>query len=376
MSSSRVSAKQRMITGVLDRVPEASERVVARARAEMPDYARLSATTVVRSTESILERLARALHESRPLLADDLNAIRDFGETRARQGISLADVQNGWRIAVREILAELTAAAHAGKVPDRVLLESITDLLDLVDQASIAFSSAHREVEIALARHDEQFRAEITRALLLGTIGPAELQIRAQQLGLDVDGEYRAYRSRPDEGPTVPALQGISTMRGFATTVDGDLAGFVENSSRLEGSRLIAYGPATRIADLDRSFRLATRVLATAQLFDLTGPLDLDRVGLLPAIAADTELGAELVRRYLDPLGPGEAARTLIDTAECFLDTGMRVDATAERLIVHPNTVRYRLSRFEELAATDLRGAGTALQVWWAIQHRRATGHD
>ncbi|MEV0467218.1 helix-turn-helix domain-containing protein [Nocardia tengchongensis] len=376
MSSTRAAAKQRMITLVLDNSPEMAQRVVARARAEMPVYARLSATTIARSTESILERLARALLDSRPLHAEDLSALREFGETRARQGVSLADVQSGWRIAVREILAELTSAAHTSKVADRVLLESITDLLDLVDQASISFSSAHREVEIAQARHDEQFRAEFTRALLLGTLGPAELQIRAQQLGLDTEGEYRAFRSRPDEDAASAALQGItsrfSTVRGFVTTVDGDLAGFVENSTPT-GSRLIAYGPATRLTDLDRSFRLATRVLATAQLFGLSGPLDLDRVGLLPAIAADTELGAELAHRYLDPLGDGEAARTLIETAAQFLDAGMRVDVTAERLTVHPNTVRYRLARFEELANTDLRSAGTALQVWWAIQHRRAT---
>ncbi|MFF0609770.1 PucR family transcriptional regulator [Nocardia tengchongensis] len=379
MSSTRAAAKQRMITLVLDHSPEMAQRVVARARAEMPVYARLSATTIARSTESILERLARALLDSRPLHSEDLSALREFGETRARQGVSLADIQSGWRIAVREILAELTSAAHTGKVADRVLLESITDLLDLVDQASIAFSVAHREVEIAQARHDEQFRAEFTRALLLGTVGPAELQIRAQQLGLDTEGEYRAFRSRPDEDAASGALQGItsrfSTVRGFVTTVDGDLAGFVENSTPT-GSRLVAYGPATRLTDLDRSFRLATRVLATAQLFGLSGPLDLDRVGLLPAIAADTELGAELAHRYLDPLGDGEAARTLIETAARFLDAGMRVDATAERLTVHPNTVRYRLARFEELAGTDLRSAGTALQIWWAIQHRRATtGH-
>ncbi|MGW4352233.1 PucR family transcriptional regulator [Nocardia sp. NPDC004582] len=378
MTATRSAAKQRMISRVLDHSPEMAQRVVERARAEMPVYGRLSAATIVRSTESILARLARALLDSRPLDAEDLSALGEFGETRARQGVSLADIQNGWRIAVREILAELTAAAAACKVADRVLLESITDLLDLVDQASIAFSAAHREVEIALARHDEQFRAELTRALLLGVLGPAELQIRAQQLGLDLQCEYQAFRTRPEENAASLVPHGItprlSAARGFVTTVDGDVAGFVEKSSKLAGSRVIAYGPPVRLEDLDRSFRLATRVLATAQLFGLTGPLDLDRVGLLPAIAADTELGAELARRYLEPLGDTDSARTLVDTAACFLDAGMRVDATAERLTVHPNTVRYRLSRFEELAGVDLRSAGAALQVWWAIQHRRAVG--
>uniref|UniRef100_UPI0005945B65 PucR family transcriptional regulator n=1 Tax=Nocardia concava TaxID=257281 RepID=UPI0005945B65 len=346
-----------------------------------PGYAGLSRPTIARSTEAILDRLARALLDAHPLTADDLTALRKFGETRARQGVSLADIQNGWRMAVREMLAEMTAAGRASRVSDRVLLELTTDLLDLVDQATIAYGAGHREVELALARHDEQFRADFTRALLLGALAPADLQIRAQQLGLDIDREYRAYRTRLDSDPDSTALQGISPpgtmLSAFATTIDGDITGFVENSSaefssRPADSAPIAYGPATRLPELDRSFRLATRILATARLFDLTGPLDLDRVGLLPAVAADTDLGAEFARRYLDPLGHTDSARTLIDTAECFLDAGMRVDTTAERLIVHPNTVRYRLTRFEELTGTDLRSAGTALQVWWAIQHLRA----
>ncbi|WP_067720835.1 PucR family transcriptional regulator [Nocardia yamanashiensis] len=381
MSAHRPTAKQRMIGRVLDRLPEVTARVVARARAEMPGYAELSAVTIARSTETILTRLAHALLDAHPLTPDDLAAIRDFGETRAHQGISLAEIQNGWRIAIREILAELTAAARAAKTADRLLLDMTTDLLDLVDQATIAYSAGHRDVEIALARNDEQFRADFTRALLLGTLSPADLQVRAQQFELDPEGEYCAYRARiPADEPTPVVSQrkkrSVQPSRPFTTTIDGDLAGFVEITRRTETPTPIAYGPPTRLADLDRSFRLATRILTTAQLFDLPGPLDLDHVGLLPAIAADTDLGAELARRYLDPLGHTETAQTLIATTACFLDTGMRVDTTADRLVVHPNTVRYRLSRFEELTATNLRSAGTALQIWWAIQYRRATSHD
>lgn len=375
--SSNAAAKRRMITRVRDRLPEVTRRVVARVRVDMPAYASISAPTIAHDTGAILERLAAALLDAHPLTDEDLAAIRGYGETRAHQGISLSDIQNGWRFAVREMLAELTAAARVNKVPDRLLLEWTTDLLDIVDTATTAYTAGHREVELALARHDEQFRAEFTRAVLLGALGPADLQIRAQQLGLDPDGEYRAFRAPIEQSSASPVSQGfptaIAAFRSFTTTIDGDSAGFVEVSKPPERTELIAYGPATRLADLDRSFRLATRILATGHLFELAGPLDLDRVGLLPAVAADTDLGAELARRYLGPLGHGEAAHTLIATAECFLDTGMRVDTTAERLIVHPNTVRYRLTRFEELTTTDLRSAGTALRVWWAIQHRHAT---
>ncbi|WP_431957182.1 PucR family transcriptional regulator [Nocardia lijiangensis] len=368
MSRRPTTAERRVVARVRHRSPELVERVVARARAEMSAYAPLPAPTIAAATASIVDRLLTALHDGHPLTAEDLTALRAFGEIRARQGVSLADVQNGWRIAIREILAELTEASGESQVADRTLLRLTTALLDLVDAAVVPYSAGHRDVEIAAARHDEQFRAEFTRAVLLGTLGPADLRIRAQQLGVDPELEYRAYRARADQ----PLAAGrITAPSGFVTTVDGDIAGFVEKSRSPGGHGVVGLGTPTRLEDLARSFRLAGRMLATAQLFGRTGIVDLDSVGLLPAIAADTDLGAELVRRYLAALGGGESARTLVDTVEAYLDTGLRIEATAERLVVHPNTVRYRLGRFEELTGAELRAAHTALQVWWAIQYRK-----
>ncbi|MEU2255047.1 helix-turn-helix domain-containing protein [Nocardia xishanensis] len=369
MSKLSTAAERRAVARVRRRAPELVDRIVARARAEMSAYAPLPAATIAASTASIVDRLLTALHDGAPMASEDLAALREFGEIRARQGVSLADVQNGWRIAVREILAELSAAAGEGEAADRTLLRLTTALLDLVDAAVVPYSAGHRDVEIAAARHDEQFRAEFTRAALLGTLGPADLRIRAQQLGVDPEIEYRAYRARADESRN--AGRNIAP-RGFVTTVDGDIAGFVEKSRSPGGHGIVGLGPPARLEDLARSFRLAGRMLTTAQLFGRTGTVDLDSVGLLPAIAADTDLGAELVRRYLASLGDGESVRTVVDTVEAYLDTGMRVEATAERLVVHPNTVRYRLGRFEELTGADLRVAHTALQVWWAIQYRKA----
>lgn len=334
----------------------------------MSAYAPLPAATIATSTASVVDRLLDALHDGHPLTSGDLAVLREFGEIRARQGISLAEIQNGWRIAVREILAELTEAAATSGVADRTLLQLITALLDLVDAAVVPYSGGHRDVEIAAARHDEQFRAEFTRAVLLGTLGPGDLRIRAQQLGVDPEAEYRAYRAGAEDSPDPAAPLPAS---GFVTTVDGDVAGFVEKSRSPGVGGVVGLGPPTRLEDLARSFRLAGRVLVTARLFGRTGIVDLDSVGVLPAIAADTDLGAELVRRYLASLGGGESARTIVDTVEAYLDTGLRVEATAERLVVHPNTVRYRLSRFEELTGADLRAAHTALRVWWAIQYRK-----
>ncbi|WP_194853032.1 CdaR family transcriptional regulator [Nocardia sp. SYP-A9097] len=362
---------------MLSRTEALTERIVTRSQATVPAYAAISAGMLTQSVSTLLDRILGALRDGRSLSAEDVRALRDFGEVRARQGISLAAIQVGWWIAVREIFAELTYVVHTDGVPDSVLTELTRGLLDIVDQATVAYTVGHRDVEIELVRHDQEVRSEFTRAVLLGGLSPGELTVRAQQFGLDPNRSYRAFRMRGSEivvNPRRAASELIRAAQGYTTGIDGDIAGFVEEFKVLDGSESVGVGPLTGLSELDRSFRLAGRILATAQLYGITGPVDLDRLGLRIAIAADPDLGIELGRRYLDPVGVGEQARIFIETVEVYLDAGRRVDLTAARLIVHPNTIRYRLTRFEELTGADLRAAHTVLLVWWAIQYRRARG--
>jgi DNA-binding PucR family transcriptional regulator len=54
----------------------------------------------------------------------------------------------------------------------------------------------------------------------------------------------------------------------------------------------------------------------------------------------------------------------------------MRIDPAAERLFVHPNTVRYRLRRYEEETGVDLRETEDAFRVWWALHREEASTEE
>ncbi|WP_238846621.1 helix-turn-helix domain-containing protein [Nocardia arthritidis] len=51
-----------------------------------------------------------------------------------------------------------------------------------------------------------------------------------------------------------------------------------------------------------------------------------------------------------------------------YLDS---IESTARRLIVHPNTIRYRIDRYHALTGVDLRKPAVALELWWALQRHR-----
>nr|CAA9333158.1 MAG: Regulator of polyketide synthase expression [uncultured Nocardioidaceae bacterium] len=83
---------------------------------------------------------------------------------------------------------------------------------------------------------------------------------------------------------------------------------------------------------------------------------------LLPerALSGDGHARHHLVSRVYQPLLQQDAV--LLHTASAFVDAGCSVERSARVLIVHPNTVRYRLRRVEELtglAPSDPRDAYT-----------------
>ena len=65
--------------------------------------------------------------------------------------------------------------------------------------------------------------------------------------------------------------------------------------------------------------------------------------------------GDDVARRRLraEVYAPLTARPELLTTVGTYLDEGCAVEATARRLYLHPNTVRYRLARVRDLVGRD-----------------------
>lgn len=84
----------------------------------------------------------------------------------------------------------------------------------------------------------------------------------------------------------------------------------------------------------------------------------------LVSLVGDGELAREMVRRELHPLlGGARADDGLRSTTLAYLRAGQNVDLTAERLFIHPNTVRYRLGRIEDQLGHRIASRAAALEL-------------
>lgn len=370
--------RRRLIAELTAQSEPLSARILQRIRAEIPLYAQGEPDAFLPAILTSLQRILLPLEEGRPFTDSELAAFRSSGEEGAHQGIPTEEMLRAWRLSIREVLDEMITIGRQRRITDRTLLELTRDLLGTTDAATLAFTRGHHRAELELARQEQQRRADFVRGILFAALGPAEIRQQAHRYGLDPDREFHPIRAQPTPAMPMAAIERLiglafdsSRPRGLAALIDGDVAGFIDHMPTGTAGSAIGIGPPARLDQLEPSFRRATRAMATATAFGLTGIYDLGRLGLLPAVLADTDVAEELARRYIAPLGTGEAIQPILHTVRRYLTLGMRADLTAKHMSVHHNTVRYRLRRYEELTGADLRDPNCALEAWWALQRTR-----
>ncbi len=350
-----------------------TERIRTNIRATLPAYRKVADKELDWGFRIDLDstlRTARAGHER--VTDEQLAALTPVGEARAQQGIPIADVLLAWRIGVQVVIDRATEIGPELAISDAEMLRFVRALIAASDRAMAIIASAHRTADLELATREHERRAAVVREALLGTIAPVVVRAHAESCGIDITREYVAIRA--DNLPEERTLRerqlgfhGTLTPRlGLAARIDDDLAGFLLRPPTGDIAFAVAVGPPRPVHRLTESFELATRTLATMRAFDIVGVHDLDALGVLPAIVADRTVGDALVRRYLEPLAGSQAEITA--SLRALFESDMHVERAAEELFVHPNTLRYRIGRFEEMTGANLRDPRTVIEVWWALQ--------
>ena len=351
-------------------------RVAAGIREALPAYRDVPPEALEPGFRAEVERVLRSARAGDAAVgATEFAELAAVGELRAHQGIPIEDMLRAWRIGVQVIIAHSRELGERTGVGSDELLTFVNSMLEWSDVGMVTTATAHRGAELELTRQDHEHRTNLVRGVLFGTMVPADVRMQAEAHAIDAGREYVAIRARPAAGATHHDLEralGFQAARqhrrGLSALVDRDLAGFLSEPPAGEPPGVVGVGPPRPLDRLAESFRLATRALVTASAFDLSGIHTISTLGLRPAIVEDRDLGEALCQRYLEPLAATSSAAEVTLSLRAYLESGMRVDRAAEQLFVHPNTLRYRLGRFEELTGASLRDPRVALEVWWALE--------
>jgi DNA-binding PucR family transcriptional regulator len=304
----------------------------------------------------------------------------------ARRGMDINVLLKVYRVAHRGVFQHLTAHTAADRLPDGVARDEVLILLwtraeRWIDESVEALIESFARERDQLREGARARRAELIESLLAGTPPPADAaEILGHRLSLwqtgfvlwgsDVEqspplSEMAAQACRRLGLPTpVTKLAGSRELWGWIGTAQQptfDVAP-VEELLASRGLR-VALGRPRRGAD---GFRLSHLQALAAQRLGLRADgvlFDYADLELLCQIG-DSELVREMVRHEIGPLlGPQKNLAAIRETILVFLRSGRDVDATAAALYVHPNTVRYRLTRAGEMLGDLVTNRTAVLEV-------------
>ena len=349
-----------VIAGIARDMDGIGLELAARIRSELPEY---SVVPVEESRQMIVQEyrdLLAAVMERRPPNPAESAHSRMIGRRRAEQGVPvealLASYHFGLRMVWDELLARSTASA-----PDRLtdLLTVVNSLWDALRSVSTAAVEGHEAA--AAGRRTSQ--VAVVRSLLTGLLssrpGDEAVVAAARALGFDADGKFQVICC-PAAGWPPDRLNDLQDRllrrhTAVAAPLGATIFLVTQNVPEAEmtrqlGDRPVAGfglvrpglgGAAESLTDAERALALAERRKDIVRFEE-----SWLHATVLPQLPRLAEL--------LDA-GPAAGQPHLAEAVLAYAGNGFSITAGSRALHIHPNKLKYRLNRWQDLTGWDPR---------------------
>lgn len=368
-------------------LPTVAEHTVEAITAEVAEYAGALTGQMGENIELAVQtalgaflRLTEQARESDPgtPLQPAMEGAYALGRGEARSGRSMDALLAAYRVGARVAWRELSASAVEGGLPAATVAHFAEMVFAYIDQLSASSVAGHADELATTGRVRERYLERLGADLLAGAgtdalAAAAELagwappdrltavllpsaRVRGLVAGLD----EQTLTVSPDAGEEDEALSVL-------------LVPDVPRARRSQLLRVLAgrpavVGPSRPWTDVAASYRRAVRALELG-LAPADEPLDTDEHLAALVLTADAEALADLRARALAPLAglkPATADRLAETLRSWLLHQGRREEVAAE-LVVHPQTVRYRMTQLRELYGDRLTDPATVLELTVAL---------
>ncbi|MEV6162448.1 helix-turn-helix domain-containing protein [Streptomyces sp. NPDC052052] len=338
--------------------------VVSGVRTLVREIAVLPTSDIAGHTRALLAAATRAVAARRGPTEAELSFVEELGVTRAQQGVPIEAVLGAIHVAERAIWSRARELAASGGISAYLLF----DARELYDDWSEAVRSrlikAHRAAGADRYPGAGDRDLTILRRLLEG--GSAAT-LAAAEAGLPVAGGLWVLVARPDGTGLAPSLR--DRAPALIGHVDGLLVAVL---TRAPSARVAEGGVTAGLAgpaepeELGAVRRLALAALTAAESTRRTGVVHVADVAVLAAVADRADLVAVLLDRHQPAwTALGANAEPVALAVRAWLEAGREVTPAAERLFVHPNTVRNRVQRFADVTGIDPYDTFGAMNAWW-----------
>lgn len=371
------AAVRRGLQRLLDRLDLdqlARDIVVASAR-QIPGHARLSDDLrwgpVHEAVREVIEICRRAILGSTQPHPDDVRAIEESARQRAAEGMPLEDMLRAYRLGMRLSWRALRSSSLPGE--EKLLVVAAEALLSFVDIATGAVTRAYLSERAVPVPELERIARQLLGALDEDRPLTAEEINAAEVHGLRAGGPYVpfAVALRPGSAGAYSRLAEELRTQGVLAVSEGTRSlGLCARPDALDDvcfgeGHLLVVGHVTGPGGIAPACRALRAALAAGMAEGRRGRAWLTDFAPEVFTAVAPELADALVDRVV-----GDLPQDLRATLEQLVEHGFDRGATADRLGIHRNTLRQRLTRIRDLSGVDLGTARGQVTAYLAIRRR------
>ncbi len=368
-------------------LPEVAERTVRAITAEVPGYAgaltgelRDNIELAVQTALGAFLRLAEQAHDADPStpLQPAIEGAYALGRGEARSGRAMDALLGAYRVGARVSWRELSGAVVGMGLPAATVARFAELVFAYIDQLSAASVAGHTDELATTGRVRQRYLERLGQDLLSGA-SPDVLVASAERADWTPPETLTAVLL-----PTVRVRGVVAVLDPRSLVVSGDLVALEGGESRsvvlvpeadgrnrtqllrLLRGRPAVVGPSRPWGAVSSSYRRAVRASALVREQEV---VDTDERLADLVLGADPEALADLRARVLAPLSAVKpaAAERLAETLRSWLLHQGRREEVAADLVVHPQTVRYRMTQLRELYGDRLTDPAAVLELTVAL---------
>lgn len=359
-----------------------AKAVIATIAREVPEYTSPMAGPLGHITSACMQgiflRTVDAVVNPRAPHEDWTGLSRSIGAAEFAAGRSLAGLQAALHVAEQTIVQHVTVYLRRSGLSLDAAQLCAKAINTCFSQLSANSSEGYAEAKARGPRSSDRSRQDLFRLLTADhPVDPGTYAAAARSAGWPVPLSVTAVALRAPAGEELPSgdvlgelLGGVDNGEPCLITAAGEPA--LERLAELLPGWRAAIGPAVPVTDLRASLRVARRAmdLADRGLLPETPVLDSVDHHTVLTLFADDWLIDRLIERRLAPLADlteRQRDRMLVTLHEWLITRG-QVTEIGERLSVHPQTVRYRLKKLEDIFGAQLSDPEARFELALAVR--------
>jgi hypothetical protein len=305
-----------------------------------------------------------------------------LGQNEMREGRSLDTLQSAYRVGARVSWRRIMRVGRRSGLSSAVMSQLADAMLAFMDELASVALDGYLEAKARTAGALDTWRRKLLHLILeTPPASPKAIAELAQLIGWPVPVDATPVAVCPASG-VAPARRHAGLDADVLAELDTPDPKLVV-PGELSGARLaalqvalpdcrLAIGPCVPLASVADSLRWARNALQLAERGVLAARPVLRAEEHLATLLvnSDTGLVGTLRQRLFAPLAEmtGKQQERLLETLRAWLDSQGNVVEIAERLGVHPQTVRYRMRQLQATFGESLKDPAARFEMELALR--------